>query len=44
MTFQNISVVHVYFIRGQEKLSMGKLVLKERRIFLNTLLNSLKPD
>lgn len=33
MTFQNISLVHVYFIREEEKLSMGRLVLKDRKIF-----------
>ncbi len=33
MTFQNISVVHVYFIRGKEKLFMGRLTLKDRSIF-----------
>ncbi|HEV3269921.1 MAG TPA: type II toxin-antitoxin system HipA family toxin [Candidatus Rhabdochlamydia sp.] len=42
MTFQNISVVHVYFIRGQEKLAMGKLVLKERRIFFEYTLEFIK--
>ncbi len=42
MTFQNISVVRVYFIRGKEKLSMGRLVLKDRRIFFEYTLEFLK--
>ncbi|MGB7128543.1 MAG: type II toxin-antitoxin system HipA family toxin [Candidatus Rhabdochlamydia sp.] len=42
MTFQNTSVVHVYFIRGQEKLSMGRLVLKDRRIFFEYNLEFIK--
>ncbi|VHO00887.1 type II toxin-antitoxin system HipA family toxin [Candidatus Rhabdochlamydia sp. T3358] len=42
MTFQNTSVVHVYFIRGQEKLSMGRLVLKDRRIFFEYTLEFIK--
>ncbi len=42
MTFQNTSVVHVYFIRGQEKLSMGRLVLKDRRIFFEYTLEFMK--
>ena len=42
MTLQNTSVVRVYFIRGQEKLPMGKLVLKDRRIFFEYTLEFIK--
>jgi len=31
--FQNISVIHVYYVRGTDKLSMGRLALKDRKIF-----------
>lgn len=33
MSLQNITVVHVYFIRGKEKCSMGRLAVKNRKIF-----------
>lgn len=33
MTFKNSSVIHVSYVRGSEKLSMGRLALKDRRIF-----------
>lgn len=33
MSFQMISVIHVYYIRGSEKLAMGRLALKNRKIF-----------
>jgi len=33
MTFQNISMLHVYFIRETEKIPMGRLALKDRKIF-----------
>ncbi|MCL6755575.1 MAG: HipA N-terminal domain-containing protein [Candidatus Rhabdochlamydia oedothoracis] len=42
MTFQNTSVVHVYFICGQKKLSMGRLVLKDQRIFFEYTLEFIK--
>lgn len=42
MTVQNTSVVHVYFIRGQEKLAMGRLVLKDRKMFFEYTLEFLK--
>ncbi|MEI8321061.1 MAG: type II toxin-antitoxin system HipA family toxin [Alphaproteobacteria bacterium] len=33
MTGLNISVLHVYFMRGTEKILMGRLALKDRKIF-----------
>jgi len=33
MTFRNAFIVHVYYIRGTEKLAMGRLAMKERKIF-----------
>src|SRR5271156_3290113 len=33
MTFQNIPVVHVSFLRDKEKVPMGRLALKNRKIF-----------
>ncbi|MBA3602775.1 MAG: HipA N-terminal domain-containing protein [Parachlamydiaceae bacterium] len=33
MSFKNINVVLVYFIREQEKLFMGRLALRERIIY-----------
>lgn len=42
MSFQNISVVHVYFIHGKDKLSMGRLALKDRRIFFEYNLGFIK--
>jgi len=32
MSFQTVSVVHVYYIRGTEKLAMGRLALINRKI------------
>lgn len=33
MTFKSTSLIHVFYIKGSEKLSMGRLALKDRRIF-----------
>ena len=33
MTFQNISVVHVFFLKDEEKILLGRLALKNRKIF-----------
>ena len=33
MSFENISLIHVYFIQGKEKLAMGRLALKNRKIW-----------
>ncbi len=33
MTFKNISLVHVYFMFGSEKFPVGRLALKDRKIF-----------
>lgn len=33
MSFENLSVVDVYFSSGSEKMSVGRLTLKDRRIF-----------
>ncbi|CAL7962996.1 serine/threonine-protein kinase HipA [Gammaproteobacteria bacterium] len=33
MTFKNTPAIHVYFIRGTEKLYLGRLVLKNRKVF-----------
>jgi len=31
--FKNTIVIHVYFIRGEKKIPMGRLAIKERKIF-----------
>ncbi len=33
MNFKNISMMYVYFIQNSEKICMGRLALKDRRIF-----------
>ena len=33
MIFKNTFVIQVYFIRGEEKIPMGRLAIKERKIF-----------
>jgi serine/threonine-protein kinase HipA len=33
MIFQPISLVHVYFMRGGDKCRMGRLLLKDRKLF-----------
>lgn len=33
MTFQQTTLVHVYYVRGSEKLAMGRLALKDRKIY-----------
>lgn len=33
MTFQSASLVHVYFMKGDERCLMGRLLLKDRKLF-----------
>lgn len=33
MSFKNIAVVHVFYLKASEKILMGRLALKERKIF-----------
>lgn len=42
MTFQNVSVIQVSYMRGKEKLFMGRLALKNRKIFFEYSPNFIK--
>ena len=33
MNFENISVIHVYFMQGKQKKKVGRLALKSRKIY-----------
>ena len=33
MSFVNVSVVNVYFVSGNDKLLVGRLAIKDRKIF-----------
>jgi len=41
-TFQHVSLVHVYFMKGYDKLLMGRLLLKDRKIFFEYDSNFIK--
>ncbi len=42
MTFQSSSIIQVYYTRGKEKLCMGRLALKNQKIFFEYDLNFIK--
>jgi serine/threonine-protein kinase HipA len=44
MTFRHVSLIHVYYMRGTEKCPMGRLALKNRKIFFEYDLEFLKTE